>query len=65
MTLVLSVASLRGIDLAELQLNSPTCPVAYNSTHLTAIISLTGCGTEAVVTCAASSSALLPFPSSI
>ncbi|XP_040052559.2 uncharacterized protein LOC120831270 [Gasterosteus aculeatus] len=48
MTLVLSVASLRGIDLAELQLNSPTCPVAYNSTHLTAIISLTGCGTEAV-----------------
>ncbi|KAM8893828.1 uncharacterized protein AB9W97_010772 isoform 2-T2 [Spinachia spinachia] len=48
MTLVLPVASLGGIALAELQLNSPTCPVTYNSTHLTATIPLTGCGTKAV-----------------
>ncbi|KAM7015021.1 uncharacterized protein LKV04_013324 [Tautogolabrus adspersus] len=48
MTLVLPVASLMNIDLSELQLNSPTCPVAYNRTHLTATISLSGCGTKAV-----------------
>ncbi|KAL6113571.1 uncharacterized protein ACO6RY_11817 [Pungitius sinensis] len=48
MTLVLPVASLGGVDLAELQLNSATCPVTYNSTHLTAVIPLSGCGTKAV-----------------
>lgn len=48
MTLVLPVGTLTGVDLAELQLNSPTCPVSYNSTHLTARISLTGCGTKTV-----------------
>ncbi|XP_065808782.1 uncharacterized protein [Labrus bergylta] len=48
MTLVLPVASLRNIDLSELQLNSPTCPVVYNRTHLTATISLSGCGTKIV-----------------
>lgn len=48
MTLVLPIASLRNIDLAELQLNSATCPVFYNSTHLTATISLNGCGTKTV-----------------
>ncbi|KAK9542287.1 hypothetical protein VZT92_000162 [Zoarces viviparus] len=48
MTLVLPVASLGDINLDELQLNSPTCPVTRNSTHLTATISLTGCGTETV-----------------
>ncbi|XP_069021854.1 uncharacterized protein [Embiotoca jacksoni] len=48
MTLVLPVASLSNINLAELQLNSPTCPVSYNSTHLTASISLSGCGTKTV-----------------
>ncbi|XP_031704178.1 mucin-5AC-like [Anarrhichthys ocellatus] len=48
MTLVLPVASLRDIDLDELQLNSPTCPITHNSTHLTATISLTGCGTKTV-----------------
>ncbi|XP_075934914.1 uncharacterized protein LOC142934287 [Anarhichas minor] len=48
MTLVLPVASLRDINLDELQLNSPTCPITHNSTHLTATISLTGCGTKTV-----------------
>jgi len=49
MTLVLPVATLSAIDLSELQLNSPTCPVSYNSTHLTASIPLDGCGTIIVV----------------
>ncbi|XP_071390382.1 uncharacterized protein [Centroberyx affinis] len=48
MTLVLPVATLQNINLNELQLNSPTCPVSYNSTHLIARISLTGCGTKIV-----------------
>ncbi|XP_029001276.1 uncharacterized protein LOC114852797 [Betta splendens] len=48
MVLVLPVASLKNIKLAELQLNSATCPISYNSTHLTAHISLSGCGTKAV-----------------
>lgn len=48
MTLVLPLASLTNIKLAELQLNSPTCPVTYNTTHLTAHISLSGCGTKTV-----------------
>ncbi|XP_017269675.1 uncharacterized protein LOC108234754 [Kryptolebias marmoratus] len=48
MTLVLPVTSFTGINLAELQLNSPTCPVSYNNTHLTAHIPLNGCGTKAV-----------------
>ncbi|XP_070690765.1 mucin-3B-like [Pempheris klunzingeri] len=48
MTLLLPVASLSNIDLTELQLNSPTCPVSYNNTHLTAHISLDGCGTKTV-----------------
>lgn len=48
MTLVLPVSSLTNINLAELQLNSPTCPVTYNTTHLTARISLEGCGTKTV-----------------
>lgn len=50
MILSLPVSSLSNIDLAELQLNSPTCPVTYNSTHLTARITLDGCGTKHVVT---------------
>ncbi|XP_067351830.1 uncharacterized protein [Channa argus] len=48
MILVLPVASLNNINLAELQLNSATCPVTYNSTYLTAYISFTGCGTKIV-----------------
>ncbi|XP_076589101.1 uncharacterized protein LOC143322081 [Chaetodon auriga] len=48
MTLVLPVTSLHGVDLTELQLNSPSCPVDFNSTHLTAHISLSGCGTKTV-----------------
>lgn len=50
MTLVLPLDSLSEINLEELQLNSPTCPISYNSTHLTARISLSGCGTETLVT---------------
>lgn len=49
MVLVLPVSSLTNINLAELQLNSASCPVAYNSTHVTARISLDGCGTKTVV----------------
>lgn len=48
MNLVLPVGSLTRINLAELQLNSPDCPVSYNDTHLTAQIPLQGCGTKAV-----------------
>ncbi|XP_023268181.1 uncharacterized protein LOC111659435 [Seriola lalandi dorsalis] len=48
MSLVLPVASLSNIKLDELQLNSPTCPVSYNNTHLTARISLSSCGTKTV-----------------
>ncbi|XP_029354274.1 uncharacterized protein LOC115041109 [Echeneis naucrates] len=48
MTLVLPVASLTNINLDELQLNSPTCPITYNNTHLIAHISLNGCGTKTV-----------------
>ncbi|XP_026175967.1 uncharacterized protein LOC113138055 [Mastacembelus armatus] len=48
MILVLPITSLDGINLAELQLNSPTCPISYNSTYLTAHISLNGCGTKTV-----------------
>ncbi|XP_062253935.1 mucin-3A-like [Platichthys flesus] len=50
MTLVLPTASLTDIQMDELQLNSPTCPVSYNNTHLTASISLSGCGTKTVHT---------------
>lgn len=48
MTLVLPIGSLAHINVAELQLNSPTCPVTHNETHLTATIPLNGCGTKAV-----------------
>ncbi|KAM9764586.1 uncharacterized protein ACNS7B_019357 [Menidia menidia] len=48
MTLVLPVSSLSNINLSELQLNSPTCPVTFNQTHLAARIPLTGCGTKTV-----------------
>lgn len=51
MVLVLPITSFQNINLAELQLNSPTCPISHNSTHLTASISLDGCGTTTVVTC--------------
>lgn len=48
MNLVLPISSFTNINLAELQLNSPDCPVSYNDTHLTATIPLEGCGTKAV-----------------
>ncbi|XP_003969857.3 uncharacterized protein [Takifugu rubripes] len=50
MVLVLPVTSFPNVNLTELQLNSPTCPISYNSTHLTASISLDGCGTKTVHT---------------
>lgn len=50
MVLVLPVTSFPNVNLTELQLNSPTCPISYNSTYLTASISLDGCGTKTVVT---------------
>lgn len=49
MVLVLPVSSLNNINLNELQLNSPSCRVNYNTTHLLARISLDGCGTKIVV----------------
>lgn len=49
MTLVLPVGSLSKINLTELQLNSPACPITFNDTHLTARIALNGCGTKTVV----------------
>ncbi|CAL8243999.1 unnamed protein product [Lota lota] len=48
MTLVLPVTTLKNITLDDIKLNSPTCPVSYNNTHLTAHIPLTGCGTKRV-----------------
>ncbi|XP_024151054.1 uncharacterized protein LOC112160632 [Oryzias melastigma] len=48
MTLVLPLASIPNIIVDELQLNSPTCRIASNSTHLNATISLNGCGTKTV-----------------
>ncbi|XP_077419173.1 uncharacterized protein LOC144050095 [Vanacampus margaritifer] len=48
MTLALPVVSLSNINLSELQLNSPACPVILNDTHITAHIALDGCGTKAV-----------------
>lgn len=48
MVLVLPVSSLNNINLNELQLNSPSCRVNYNTTHLLARISLDGCGTKIV-----------------
>lgn len=48
MRLALPVSSLSDINLTELQLNSPTCPLSFNSTHLTARIPLDGCGTKRV-----------------
>lgn len=48
MSLLLPVTSLSDVDLDELQLNSPTCQITHNSTHLTAHIPLSGCGTKAV-----------------
>lgn len=49
MVLVLPLSSLNNINISELQLNSPSCGVNSNTTHLTARISLDGCGTKIVV----------------
>lgn len=49
MVLVLPTSTLTNINLNELQLNSPSCQVNYNTTHLVARISLDGCGTKIVV----------------
>lgn len=49
MVLVLPVSSITNINLDELQLNSPSCQINYNTTHLVARISLNGCGTKIVV----------------
>lgn len=51
MDLVLPITSFQNVNLTELQLNGPTCPISHNSTHLTTSISLDGCGTKTVVTC--------------
>ncbi|XP_073709387.1 uncharacterized protein [Misgurnus anguillicaudatus] len=46
MSLVLPVSFLKNLHFSELQLNDPTCPVFYNSTHITTTFSLIGCGTK-------------------
>ncbi|XP_072320758.1 uncharacterized protein [Eucyclogobius newberryi] len=48
MSLALPISSFSNIDISELQLNSPTCPITYNATYLTARIPLEGCGTKTV-----------------
>ncbi|XP_077476143.1 uncharacterized protein LOC144089131 [Stigmatopora argus] len=48
MTLILPIGSLSNINLDQLQLNSPACPINFNDTHLTARIELDGCGTKTV-----------------
>uniref|UniRef100_H3C3J3 ZP domain-containing protein n=1 Tax=Tetraodon nigroviridis TaxID=99883 RepID=H3C3J3_TETNG len=50
MVLLLPITSFQNVNLTELQLNSPTCPISHNNTHLTASISLDGCGTQTVHT---------------
>lgn len=46
MSLVLPISFLENLHFSALQLNDPTCPVLYNSTHVTATFPLTGCGTK-------------------
>ncbi|XP_016146956.1 uncharacterized protein [Sinocyclocheilus grahami] len=46
MSLVLPITFLENLHFSALQLNDPTCPVFYNSTHVTATFPLTGCGTK-------------------
>ncbi|XP_058607814.1 uncharacterized protein LOC131524606 [Onychostoma macrolepis] len=46
MSLVLPISFLENLHFPDLQLNDPTCPVFYNSTHVTATFPLTGCGTK-------------------
>ncbi|XP_065126049.2 uncharacterized protein [Paramisgurnus dabryanus] len=46
MSLVLPVSFLENLHFSELHLNDPTCPVFYNSTHITTTFSLIGCGTK-------------------
>ncbi|KAJ7994695.1 hypothetical protein DPEC_G00252160 [Dallia pectoralis] len=48
MNLVLPITTLNNLILSELQLNDPSCNVTYNSTHVMAHFSLTGCGTKIV-----------------
>ncbi|KAI7802844.1 hypothetical protein IRJ41_020320, partial [Triplophysa rosa] len=48
MSLLLPISFLEDLHLSGLQLNDPTCPVLYNSTHVTTTFSLTGCGTKTV-----------------
>ncbi|XP_023673002.1 uncharacterized protein [Paramormyrops kingsleyae] len=48
MHLILPVTSLPHLSFTDLQLNHPSCPISYNDTHVTAVISLTGCGTKVV-----------------
>lgn len=48
MNLVLPIGSFTDIDVKELQLNSPTCPVSISDSFLTARIPLEDCGTRAV-----------------
>ncbi len=49
MSLVLPISFLENLHFSALQLNDPTCPVFYNSTHVTATFPLTGCGTKTMV----------------
>ncbi|XP_048829044.1 uncharacterized protein LOC125706400 isoform X2 [Brienomyrus brachyistius] len=48
MHLILPVTSLPHLSFTDLQLNHPSCPIYYNDTHVTAVVSLTGCGTKVV-----------------
>ncbi|KAL2088951.1 hypothetical protein ACEWY4_015850 [Coilia grayii] len=48
MTLVLPVSSMADLPLDDLTLNDPSCPVFHNTTHVTAVFPLLGCGTKIV-----------------
>ncbi|XP_063044310.1 uncharacterized protein LOC134438628, partial [Engraulis encrasicolus] len=48
MSLVLPISSMPDLPLDDLKLNDPACPVLHNTTHVTAVFSLLGCGTKTV-----------------
>ncbi|KAJ8391370.1 hypothetical protein AAFF_G00090000 [Aldrovandia affinis] len=48
MNFILPITSLHDLPLTDLHLNDASCPISHNTTHVMALISLTGCGTKIV-----------------
>ncbi|TRY96324.1 hypothetical protein DNTS_021825 [Danionella cerebrum] len=46
MSLVLPITFLQNLNFSGLHLNDQTCPVIYNSTHISCTFALTACGTK-------------------